>query len=100
MFVSVYDGVYFIEGACEKATVISNISTVLDGCFDNSQLKSLDDVKHAMAEQVKTNGGNAVIEFKYGQRDGGFWRSLLSWDNVFWRGEGKIAIVDPVYLKK
>jgi len=93
MYFSEYDGVYFIEGMPSGTTVIKNISTTLDGCVSNTQLKSLDDVKREMALVVKRNGGNAVVDFKYGQRSGGFWRCLFSLDNICWTGEGKIAIV-------
>ena len=95
MYFSEYDGVYFIEGIPAGATVIRSISTTLDGCFCNTQLKTLDDVKREMAFRVKSAGGNAVVDFKYGQRTGGFWRCLFSLDNICWSGEGKIAVVNP-----
>ncbi len=99
MYYSEYDGVFFVEGMPVGATVIRNISTVLDGCFSNAQLKTLDDVKREMALQVKQSGGNAVVDFKYGQRSGGFWRCLFSLDDVCWKGEGKIARVNPADLQ-
>lgn len=99
MYFSEYDGVFFVEGTPVNATVIRNISTVLDGAFSNAQLKTLDDVKREMASHVKNNGGNAVVAFKYGQRSGGFWHCLFSLDNVHWFGEGKIANINPFDLK-
>ncbi len=99
MYFSEYDGVFFVEGMPAGATVIKNISTVLDGCFSNAQLKTLDDVKREMALQVKQSGGNAVVDFKYGQRSGGFWRCLFSLDDVCWKGEGKIARINPADLQ-
>lgn len=94
MHISEYDGIYFVEGIPPEARIIGNISTVLDGAFRNAQLKNLDDVKKAMAEQVRSYGGNAVVDFKYGQHSTGFWQSLFSLDNVCWKGEGKIACIN------
>ncbi len=99
MYFSEYDGVFFVEGMPEGATIIDDVSTVLDGCFSNAQLKTLDDVKREMARQVKQCGGNAVVDFKYGQRSGGFWRCLFSLDNMCWKGEGKIARINPADLR-
>lgn len=99
MYFSEYDGVFFVEGMPAGATIIDDISTVLDGFFSNAQLKTLDDVKREMARQVKLSGGNAVVDFKYGQRSGGFWRCLFSLDNVCWKGEGKIARINSADLR-
>ncbi|MBQ7207569.1 MAG: hypothetical protein IJS01_07215 [Lentisphaeria bacterium] len=96
MYFSEYGGVYFVEGIPADAKIIGNISTVVDGVFCNAQLKTLDDVKREMALQVRRNGGNAVVAFKYGQHSMGFWRSLFSLDNVYWKGEGKIASINPL----
>ena len=99
MYFSEYDGVYFVEGMPPGTTILKDISTTIDGCFTNAQLKTLDDVKRVMAPLVKQNGGNAVVDFKYGQSTHGFWRSLFSLDNVCWKGEGKIARIDPASLQ-
>lgn len=93
-----YD-VFFVEGNPDGTTILQNISTVLDGYFSNVQLKSLDDVKREMAKQVLEHGGNAVVNFKYGQRSGGFFECLFSHDNVRWIGQGEIAIIDPRKLE-
>ena len=57
------------------------------------QLKDLDDVKRLMAKRVREQGGNAVVDFRYGQRSVGFWRSLIDRDDVSWYGEGNIALL-------
>ena len=94
-----YD-VFFVEGMPSGTTVLREISTVLDGCFSNAQLKTLDDLKREMAKEVWSCGGNAVVDFKYGQKTGGFWRCLFSFDNVRWVGQGKIAIISPSALEE
>ena len=88
-----FNGVYFIEGQMPGASILRSIDTKHDGIFSPSQLKSLDTLKETMAYQVLSAGGNAVIDFKYGQRST-FWRSLLSLDDVYWFASGKIAKVD------
>ncbi len=90
MHIDFHEGVYFIEESPPQAQIIAPISTRLDGCFVNSQLRNLDDVKTKMASLVKQHGGNAVIGFKYAQKSS-FWRSLLSLDDVHWEASGHIA---------
>ncbi len=85
-----FNGVYFIEGPMPDVAVLRSIDTKHDGLFSPSQLKSLDTLKAVMAEEVLRAGGNAVIDFKYGQRST-FWRSLLSLDDVYWFASGKVV---------
>lgn len=63
----------------------------IGGVLTSAQLKNLDDVKRLMAERTRLAGGDAVVDFKYGQRSVGFWRSLVDRDDVTWYGEGQIA---------
>ena len=99
MYYSKDFGVFFVEGFPTGTTIIRDISTILDGYFSNVQLRSLNDLKREMAKEVLSHGGNAVVDFKYGQRTGGFWECLFSHDNVRWTGQGKIAIIDPSVLE-
>ena len=92
MYRSEYKGVLFFEGTPENCTIIRNISTEINEFFGQSQLKSLDDVKDRMIEIVKSSGGNAVVDFKYGQKST-FWKSLFGMDDVMWYASGKIAII-------
>ena len=71
---------------------ICDISTEINEFFGQSQLKSLDDVKEKMIHVVAKYGGNAVVDFKYGQRLS-FWKSLFRVDGVMWYASGKIAII-------
>jgi hypothetical protein len=69
-----------------------------DPCRDRRKLtsarsKNFDDVKRLMAQQARETGGNAVVDFKYGPKSAGFWRSLIDCDDVHWCWEGKIAFV-------
>ena len=87
-----FQGVLFSEGWPPKCEKIRETSVTLDDqYFGGSQLKNLTDVKAELVKLVKANGGNALIEFTYGQKAVGFWASLLSIDNVSWWGKGTIA---------
>lgn len=92
MYESNFEGIRFIEGR-PAARVIEPVRVELGGVFRSSQLKTLDDVKRAMADRVRAQGGNAVIDFKYGQRSVGILRSIFQRDDVSWYGEGVIAFV-------
>lgn len=99
MYWGEYSGVYFVEGDVVGARVFGPIDTKHDGVWSQSQLKSLDTLKAAMADNVRKAGGNAVINFRYGQNNT-FWRSLLSVDDVWWHATGTIAQIDPSQLSK
>lgn len=90
---NIFDGIKFIEGRPPAARIIKPIQVEISGILTSAQLKNLDDVKRLMANQTRAAGGNAVVDFKYGQRSVGFWRSLIDRDDVYWYGEGKVAFV-------
>ena len=93
MHTTVFDGIKFVEGCPPSAKVIKPITVKIGGVLTSAQLKNLDDVKRLMVNQTRAAGGNAVIEFKYGQKSVGFWRSLIDRDDVHWYGEGKVALL-------
>lgn len=97
MYSAEYKGIYFVEGIPPGSRLIGDISTEINETLGQSQLKSLDDVKEKMVELVRRGGGNAVVNFKYGQKSN-FWKSLLSLDDVRWVASGKIAEIDPSLL--
>lgn len=94
MYWAEYRGVFFVEGDVTGARRQGPIDTKHDGGWSQSQLKSLDTLKAVMAERAKQAGCNAVIDFRYGQKNT-FWRSLLSIDDVWWHASGTIAQIDP-----
>jgi hypothetical protein len=93
MYYAEFQGVYFVEGSPTGAVSIGSVSTELNGFFSQNQLKSLDDVKIRLCALVRERGGNAVIDFKYGQRST-FLKGLFGMDNVMWYASGMIARVD------
>ena len=96
MYTSIYQGITFVEGLPPKFREIRPIRVEIGGIFASAQLKNLDDVKRLMAEQVRSAGGNAVVNFNYGQKSVGFWESIFSRDDVNWYGAGSIAFIDIV----
>ena len=99
MYWAEHQGVYFVEAMPAGAQILKSIDTKLDGFFTQSQLKSLDAIKDKMVIAVQEAGGNAVIDFKYGQRST-FWKSLFGMDNVLWHASGTIARIDAAALAK
>jgi len=95
MHLTVHDGITFCEGRPEEYDEIKPISIELGGVIQQAQLKTLKDVKTLMAERAKQAGGNAIIDFTYGQRSVGFFRSILQLDDVNWYGGGVVAVIRP-----
>jgi hypothetical protein len=93
LYTTSFEGIRFVEGCPPSARIIKPIRVEIGGVLTSAQLKNLDDVKRLMADQTRVEGGNAVIDFKYGQRSVGFWRSCIDRDDVHWYGEGKVALV-------
>lgn len=78
------DGIFFTEGAIPGAAVLRHLRTEI-----SRQNSSLSAVKDALASDVRAAGGNALMNFKYGQRAH---RPLelisFKWDTESWYGEG------------
>ena len=91
---SLHNGIIFVEG---QEDYIKNLGKVIykrEG-FYNNQLKNLDNVKEQLSIKAKNAGGNAIINFKYGQKSTSWFRSMLLAydDNVNWFGEGDIVML-------
>jgi hypothetical protein len=92
---TVTDGVAFFEGRVSSARIIQGIETSMDRMFSQTQLKSLESLKKAMAKRAIQLGGNCIMCFEYGQKQSSFFKSIFSLDDIFWQGKGIVAIVDP-----
>ena len=90
---SKYKDIYFIENNLDNKKIIKHINININKFFGQSQLNSLSDVKEKMYNIVKSNNGNAIINFKYGQKST-FWKSLIGLDNVYWYGNGDIIFLN------
>lgn len=92
MYSSEFEGITFIEGLPAGARLIKHVDVRIDGVFSQAQLKSIDDVKRLLVKQVRQAGGNALVNFQYGQRSS-FWTTLVGIDDVGWFGSGDVAVV-------
>ena len=99
-YTSIYKGIIFVEGFERSAKIIKNIEYKKLFSF-NSQVQTLDCVKDQLAEQTVALGGNAVINFKYGQKSSGWFKSSLFSldDTIKWYGCGAAAII-PENIKQ
>ena len=93
-YTSIYKGVIFIEGYEPTARVLGNIEYNKKFSY-NAQLRNLDSVKDQLADKTLAMGGNAVINFTYGQKSSGWFKSILLAldDNIKWYGSGTAAIL-------
>jgi hypothetical protein len=85
----VHAGVLFSEKHPSGVRAMKPVEVLLDDKWvGGSQIKTLEDVKAELAKLVKEQGGDSLIGFTYGQKSVGFWKSLLSVDDVIWWGKG------------
>ena len=84
-YTSIYNGILFIEGSEKSATILGKVEYKRKKLF-NTQLNSLDTVKEQLAQTAISMGGNAVIDFNYGQKE-----NCWLWDCVQWYGNGLAA---------
>ena len=87
---TIFNEVIFIEGHEPFEKHLGTVTYKKEGLYNN-QLKNLDNVKAQLAEKAKKLGANAIINFKYGQKNTSWFRSLLLSldDNVNWYGDGE-----------
>ncbi len=97
MHVTQQDGIAFYEGMPDKCEPLKPVKIEIGGMLvTQSQLKTLKDVKRELAARASRAGGNAIVNFEYGQKSVGFFRSIFQIDDVNWFGSGLIARVDKL----
>ena len=92
---SLYNNIIFIEGQENYIKHLGKVSYTKES-FYNNQLKNLDDIKAQLSKKAKMRGGNAIINFTYGQKNTTWLRSLLLLldDNVNWFAQGEVVVLD------
>ena len=83
-FVTVFQGVVFIEGDHPRAEKRYSAQTRVGGF--GAQLKNLNDLKSIMAQTALANGCNCVVNFSYSQK-----AKLIAIDDVAYIGDGFYA---------
>lgn len=93
-YISIYKDFIFVEGIISVDKVLDKIEYEKTFTF-NSQSKTLNCVKEQFIEKAKALGGNIIINFKYGQKTAGWFKSILFSldDDVRWYGSGVVAII-------
>ncbi len=86
------DGVAFIEGPAPFTRSFGRVTMAIG--LQNADLFA---IKQALARKVRAKGGNAVINFTYGQRPHHGLQLLnpFRWDTESWFGAGEAVTVDP-----
>ena len=98
--ISIYKNIIFIEGFEPLAKILGEV-TYKKLLTYNSQIQTIDCVKDQLVEKTVALGGNAVINFKYGQKSSGWFKSILLGfdDDIKWYGSGLASIL-PEEKKK
>ena len=93
-YISLYKGVIFIEGQDPLARPIGMVEYKKNFSF-NAQLLTLDAVKDQLVEKATALGANAIVNFTYGQKSSGWFKSSLFAldDNVKCYGSGVADIL-------
>ena len=87
-------GVRFDEKRPANFRPLFTLDTKLNSGFGQDQLKSLRDVKEAMAREARARGADYIADFTYGQRNGSVVQQLWSLDNVLWFGTGEAGVLE------
>ena len=87
-FVTVFQGIIFIEGDHPRALKRYNADTRVGGF--GAQLRNLNDLKAVMAQNARNCGCNCVVNFSYGQKT-----KLIAIDDVAYVGSGFYATLPP-----
>ena len=100
-YISIYKGFIFIEGYEPTAKTLGKVEYKKNFSF-NSQLQTLDCVKDQLIEKTIKMGGNAVVDFQYGQKSSGWFKSSLFSldDNIKWYGSGTAALLPQEKIKE
>ena len=101
VYTSIYKGIIFVEGNEPSAKTLGAVEYKHFLSY-NSQLKSLDSVKDQLVERTLALGGNAVLNFTYGQKSFGWFKAALCSldDNIQWYGSGVAAIIPPARINE
>ena len=87
-FVTVFNGVVFIEGDHPRAQKVYSAETRVGGF--GAQLRNLNDLKSVMAQTALQYQCNCVVNFTYGQRS-----KVIAIDDVAYCGHGYYARLSP-----
>jgi hypothetical protein len=84
-----FEDVFFSEDPAPHL-VLSGVQLRVEVSRQNANLR---EVKKRLAAQVRAAGGNALVDFAYGQKSHSVMQQLFSfrWDSESWHGSGYAA---------
>jgi hypothetical protein len=85
---TVQSGVFFTEDKVAGAAVIRRVEADI-----SRQNSNLSEIKEELSRQALSFGGNAVMNFKYGQKKHQWWELVFTfkWDTESWFGTGDVV---------
>ena len=86
------DGIFFTEAtSIEGARDLGEVKVEIPG-----QNKDIRAVKAELVKKVRAMNGNALVDFRYGQRGNPWYKSLTGlFDHESWHGSGRAVIAPP-----
>jgi len=83
-----FEGVFFTEQEIPRHQTLRQIKVVI-----KHQNSTLDDLRQRMATEAKAAGGNAIKNFRYGQKIMTAFQALIrfQWEIEYWHGEGDVV---------
>ena len=94
VYTTTFEGIKFVEGCPPSAKIIKPIRVEIGESLDVGPVEESGRCKAAHGQRdAGVRWESTVVDFKYGQRSVGFWRSLFDRDDVHWYGEGKVAVL-------
>lgn len=85
---SICDDIFFTEKSISNSNIVEHIHVEI-----SRQNSNLLEIKNELARKVKARGGNALSNFKYGQKKHEWWQLVFTfkWDAESWYGEGDVT---------
>lgn len=82
---TICDDIFFTESTIPNGFHLKHLHVEI-----SLQNSNLTEIKKILAKKVKALGGNALINFKYGQKKHEWWELVFTfkWDTESWHGEG------------
>ncbi len=82
---TICDEVFFTESTISGGIKLEHLHIEI-----SRQNSNLSEVKKLLADKVRLRGGNALMNFKYGQKKHEWWDLVFTfkWDTESWHGEG------------
>jgi hypothetical protein len=92
-FASDVDGIVFIKGTIPNVRILGRVRAMRNGFLGLRGHESEADVRRALAEKVRAQGGNCLLNFKCGKTSS-FRSALFRGRAESWFGSGDVAVLE------